>query len=114
MSKLKAIIFTFVLVGFACAGTVYLLTDHHVKQVMLTMPNFRENLYAAQQMRKLGLPVYIAATAKYEDEIDKLKAAGADAVFNLYTEAGTGFVSLAWETWEKQNSANEACKPVTD
>ena len=76
---------------------------HHVDQVLLAMPNFRENRYAARQIRQKGFRVYIAATAKYEDEIEPLKKAGVDAVFNLYTEAGTGFVNLAQE----QKQANE-------
>ena len=76
-----------------------------VQQVLLAMPNFRENQFAAKQIRKLGSTVHIAATAKYEDEIEPLKKAGADAVFNLYTEAGTGFVSLACEKWEQEEPA---------
>jgi predicted Kef-type K+ transport protein/voltage-gated potassium channel Kch len=75
---------------------------HHVEQVLLAMPNFRENRIAAKQIRTIGFPVHIAATAKYEDEIEPLKEAGADAVFNLYTEAGAGFVGLACERWQAE------------
>ena len=81
---------------------------NQVTQILLAMPNFRENRHAAQQIRKLGIDAHIAATAKYEDEIEPLKEAGADAVFNLYTEAGTGFVSLACEKWEKEDALQTA------
>jgi hypothetical protein len=37
------------------------------------------------------------AVLKYPDEIESLKQAGVDSVFNLYTEAGTGFANNAYQ-----------------
>jgi hypothetical protein len=39
----------------------------------------------------------IAATAKFDDEVEELKAAGVQAVFNLYAEAGYGFAEHVCE-----------------
>lgn len=70
--------------------------DHRViNLVMLAMPNQQENLYAVRQLRSLGYQGKLTAIAKYPDDIDALKQAGADSVFNLYAEAGAGFADNA-------------------
>jgi len=68
-----------------------------VKLVMLTMPNHSENLIAIGHLNKLNFQGKLAAIAKYPDEIDSLKQAGVDYAFNLYTEAGTGFVNDVYQ-----------------
>jgi len=75
-----------------------------VNLIMLAMPSFYENRYAAEQIRKLGIPVRISATAKYRDESEKLRSAGVDAVFNLYDEAGVGFATSTLASWESSGS----------
>ena len=65
--------------------------DHGIELVMLTLPNLQANLAALAQLRKISFPGRIAATAKYPDEVSSLVQSGANAVFNIYTEAGTGF-----------------------
>jgi len=62
-----------------------------VSLILLAMPNARENLYAARQLKEAGYGGKIAAVAKYADEIEALKRAGVHAAFNLYAEAGAGF-----------------------
>lgn len=68
--------------------------------VMLAMPNEQENLGAARQLRRLGYRGYIAAIARYPDEIANLKAAGVDSVVDLYAGAGSGFVDEVWDELE--------------
>ncbi len=67
-----------------------------LRLVMLAMPNEQENLGAARQLRELGYNGYIAAIARYPDEIVRLKAAGVDSVVDLYAGAGGGFVDEVW------------------
>ena len=62
-----------------------------VRLVLLAMPSHKENLFAAQQLLESGFRGQIAATAKYADEIVALEAAGVQAAFNIYAEAGAGF-----------------------
>jgi len=70
--------------------------DHRViKLVMLAMPNQQENLYAVQQLRSSGYTGKLTAIAKYPDEAEALRQAGADSAFNLYAEAGAGFADNA-------------------
>jgi len=61
------------------------------KLVMFTMPSLSEMVDAVKQLRLSGYTGKVAAVAKYEDEREAMKAAGADVVFNYYAEAGAGF-----------------------
>ena len=65
--------------------------DHNLDQVMLALPNLEANLGVLEQLQAIAFPGYIAATAVYPDDVERLQQAGATAVFNIYTEAGSGF-----------------------
>ncbi len=65
--------------------------DHSIELVMLALPNLDANLDALEQLRAISYSGCIAATARFPDEVKVLEQAGADDVFNIYTEAGTGF-----------------------
>jgi len=65
--------------------------NHSIKLVMLALPNVEANLDALEQLRKISFSGRIATIAKFPDEVKLLKQAGATDVFNIYTEAGTGF-----------------------
>ena len=64
-----------------------------VQVVLLDMPNQKENLFAMQQLKASGFKGKVAATVKYDDQLKELKAAGADAAYNIYGEAGSGFAN---------------------
>ena len=68
-----------------------------VDLVMLAMPVHSENLFAIEYLKKLDFRGKLAAIAKYPDDIESLKQVGVDSVFNLYTEAGTGFANHAYQ-----------------
>lgn len=70
--------------------------DHSIQLVMLALPNLRANLDALQQLREISFPGRIAAAAKFPDDEEPLRQSGATAVFNIYTEAGTGFADHVW------------------
>ena len=66
-----------------------------VAYVMLVMPDHNAQVAAIQQIRERGFDGKIAATAKYPDDLEKLKELGVDAALNIYAEVGTGFALLA-------------------
>ena len=66
---------------------------HQIAAIILAMPNHRANLYAARQLRDSEYKGIVAAVAMFEDEVTALKAAGVNAAFNFYAEAGAGFAS---------------------
>lgn len=67
------------------------LSTDKVRVALLDMPKPEENLFAFQQLEANGFKGKVAATAKYDDQVEMLKAAGLDAAYNIYGEAGTGF-----------------------
>jgi predicted Kef-type K+ transport protein len=66
---------------------------HCVQLVMLALPKVSTSLAVIQQLRKSGYQGQIAAIARYPDEVSALEASGADSVFNIYSQAGSGFAS---------------------
>lgn len=69
--------------------------DHSIKLVMLALPNLQAGLDVLEQLQDISYDGRIAATARFRDEVPLLKEAGADVVFDIYTEAGVGFANNA-------------------
>jgi len=65
--------------------------NHKIELVMLALPNLQANLDALAQLRESSFRGRVAAAAKYPDDEELLRESGATAVFDIYTEAGTGF-----------------------
>ncbi|MCK4708772.1 MAG: NAD-binding protein, partial [Gammaproteobacteria bacterium] len=65
--------------------------NHRIELVMLALPNLQANLDALEQLQQTSFSGRSAAIARFTDEAMTLHKAGATAVFNIYTEAGTGF-----------------------
>ncbi|MEM9100355.1 MAG: cation:proton antiporter family protein [Pseudomonadota bacterium] len=61
------------------------------RAVLLAMPEHRANLFALEQIRGQGFTGYIAAMARYPDEVERLRASGANFALDLFGEAGAGF-----------------------
>ena len=74
--------------------------DSKVELVMLALPNFDANLDVAHQLASSPYQGRVAATVKFEDEIEPLRDAGVHEVFNIYDEAGVGFAEHV-DTQEK-------------
>ena len=65
----------------------------NLEWVMLTLPSHTANMAAAERLQQMGYNGRIAATSKFPDEEQALKAIGVDLAFNIYSEAGLGFAS---------------------
>ena len=63
----------------------------NLKMLMLAMPSFEANLYAAERIRARGFKGTVAALVTFDDQIEVLKEAGVDLVFSAPKEAGAGF-----------------------
>ncbi|GAA0852131.1 cation:proton antiporter family protein [Aliiglaciecola litoralis] len=59
--------------------------------VMLAVPSVEDISNITRQLRNAHFQGTVASIARYEDEIELLQKAGADKVFNFFTEAGSGF-----------------------
>jgi len=62
-----------------------------VHAVMLCIPEPEAKLLAIRQLRQLGFPGTITATALFSEEENQFKQAGADDVYNHYAGVGAGF-----------------------
>ncbi len=67
--------------------------SRNLKVVLLAMPEHRANIYAVQQIKSGEFNGFLAALAKFPDHAESLRAAGADAAFNMYAEAGVGLAA---------------------
>ncbi len=56
--------------------------------IMLALPKIDTTLEVLEHLRAVSFDGRIAVTARYPDEVERLKDAGAETVFNLYAEAG--------------------------
>lgn len=66
---------------------------HSLELVMLALPKLATSIAVLRQLKDVGFDGRIAAIARFPDEVGKLEFAGADTVFNIYTEAGAGFAA---------------------
>jgi len=64
---------------------------HTVELMMLALPKLKTSLSVLDQLGEAQFSGRVATTARFPDEVNTLKKAGASTVFNIYTEAGTGF-----------------------
>lgn len=62
-----------------------------VHAVLLTMPEPEAKLLAIKQLRQLRFPGTVTATARFVEELEKFRQAGADDVYNYYEGVGAGF-----------------------
>ncbi len=81
-----------------------------LRAVLLAMPDHDANLYALEQIRTAGFSGYVAALARYPDEVPALREAGAHFAFDVYGEAGEGFAA---EIAARFGTDQEAPKPAS-
>ncbi|MDH5370926.1 MAG: cation:proton antiporter, partial [Gammaproteobacteria bacterium] len=62
-----------------------------VHTIMLAMPELAAKLLAIKELRHLGFTGTITATVVFDEEVDILKTAGADYVYNYYDGIGASF-----------------------
>jgi len=76
--------------------------------VMLAMPNHDDMLQTVRRLKAAQYDGVISAVAKHEDDRLELKAAGVDAAFNFYAEAGTGFAEHVSKKLQAKQEATSA------
>jgi predicted Kef-type K+ transport protein len=83
-----------------------LKAGNHIELVVLAMPSHGSNIYAARQIRNLGVQCTVVAVAKFPEEVEELAGLNVPA-FNMYSEAGSGLARQALVALAKQ-SVNSA------
>ena len=67
--------------------------SHQLELVMLALPKLATSLSVLRRLREVSFQGHVAAIARYTDEVEALENAGAETVYNIYTEAGAGFAA---------------------
>ena len=73
------------------------LDQDRVDLVLLAMSSHEENRIAIEQLRAEGFVGTIAATARFDDEVDTLRELGADYVFRSFADTGAAFAGAAMQ-----------------
>ncbi|WP_119696180.1 cation:proton antiporter family protein [Microbacterium halotolerans] len=68
-----------------------------VRLAVLAMPFHHSNLEALELLRNSGFAGSVAAIARYEHDVDELRAHGANTVFHLYGSAGIALADAGAE-----------------
>lgn len=71
-----------------------------IELVVLAMPSHGSNLYAARQIRNLGVKCTVVAVAKFPEEVEELSGLDVPA-FNMYSEAGSGLARQALDAHDR-------------
>ena len=70
-----------------------LIDAHTLELVLIALPTLSTTLSIIERLRLDAFEGQLAATCRFEDEAEALRAAGADIVFNMYADAGPAFVA---------------------
>lgn len=74
-----------------------------IRLIILATSNHSTHMQVITQLRETRNKEMIAAISRYDDEIEELKAAGVQVVFNLYVEAGVGYAEQVYQIFNQQN-----------
>ena len=69
---------------------IIMATSHHSVHMEVT-----------KQLETKDNKTMIAALSRYDDEMEELKQAGVEVVFNLYAEAGAGYAEHIFQIFDK-------------
>jgi len=69
----------------------------HVRLILLAMPSQRANMVALQAIQEFQgrEKIKVLAAARFDDEANALKAAGAEEAYHVYATAGQGYADAA-------------------
>jgi hypothetical protein len=74
-----------------------------IRLVMLAIPTLPCSRFAIRQLKTLSYSGLITAIAEFDDEAAELEEAGADSVYNIYAEAGVGYVTHVCQAFNGGN-----------
>jgi len=71
------------------------ISPDQVSFVALCMPQHEANIVAVEQLRKAGYKGFLAATARYDDQVTELKKMGVHSVYNVFSGVGAAYAEYA-------------------
>ncbi|MCK5705377.1 MAG: hypothetical protein KAI29_29710, partial [Cyclobacteriaceae bacterium] len=80
--------------------------NSNVRLIILATSNHPTHMQVIKEIRKSYKKVMIAGLSRYNDEIEELKQAGVQCVFNLYAEAGVGYAEQTFQFFNEKHKQN--------
>jgi Trk K+ transport system NAD-binding subunit len=74
-----------------------------IRLIILATSNHSTHMQVITQFKEICNEKMIAALSRYDDDIEELKQAGVQVVFNLYAEAGVGYAEQVYQIFNQQN-----------
>jgi hypothetical protein len=81
-------------------------TDTPVEVGILALKRYQDNLGIVNRVRERNGNARMFAVAGHEDEVAELIDAGAEAAWNLYSEAGIGLASEVISHYKNKDTDN--------
>ena len=72
-----------------------------LRLIIMATSHHSAHMEVIKQLETKGHDTMIAALSRYDDEMEELKQAGVQVVFNLYAEAGTGYAEHIFQIFNK-------------
>ena len=74
-----------------------------LRLIIMATPHHAAHMEVLKQLRTKDNKTMIAALSRYDDEMEQLKQAGVQIVFNLYSEAGAGYAEHIFQIYNQKN-----------
>ena len=71
--------------------------------IILATSSHTTHMRVIERLKEFHSTIQLAAISRFDDEMEELKQAGVQVVFNLYVEAGTGFAHHTYKIFEELN-----------
>ena len=73
---------------------------------ILATSSHATHMNVVEELKEIHCNIKVAAISRYDDELEELKKAGVEVVFNLYEEAGAGFANHVYHNlYDESNSS---------
>ena len=80
----------------------------NLRMIIMATSHHSVHMEVIKQLKTISNQTIIAALSRYEDEMEELKQAGVQVVFNLYAEAGAGYAEHVFRIFDKENAKGDS------
>ena len=85
-----------------------------VTLISICMPQHEANVIAVEQLKKAGYTGFVAATARFEDQAEELRAMGVHSVYNIFANVGAAYAEYVKKGILANPDFSERAKRVMD
>ncbi|RLD76385.1 MAG: hypothetical protein DRJ10_13670 [Bacteroidetes bacterium] len=75
--------------------------NSRIRLLILATSNHSTHMQVINGLEKMNQKIMVASLSRYSDEMEELKQAGVEVVFNLYAEAGLGYAEHIFQSFNQ-------------